>query len=227
MDENTEAIVRLCFARQLGLADDALELPGRVRVERPDLLMVLRLWQTVVVVGPTPMQSRAEALDEQELLDASTLLGLSGGGRLLGAAELSVADEFDRHPELQRIEVDADPDAAVLLERGCPPDDVTEVGLAEMDAVFVHRDPETGPVAGSGYSLWAGLVANVGVLSHPSARRRGLGRVLAGVAVNDALDAGLVPLWRARQGNLVSARLGIGLGFHSFGTQTTVRLDPG
>jgi hypothetical protein len=224
VDANTEAIVRLCFARQLGLADDALTDDGRVPVLRDDLLMVLRLWRTLVVIAPAGLQRTLADLDEASLADPSALLRLSGSGRLVGAAELSVVAELDHHPELERLEVDPDPGAATALERACPPDDVTEVGLAQMAAVFVHHSADGAPAAGSGYALWAGLVANLGVLVAPSCRRRGMARVLAGIAANDALDAGLVPLWRSRVGNVASGRLGAALGAYPVGSQVTVAL---
>nr|WP_231747836.1 GNAT family N-acetyltransferase [Auraticoccus cholistanensis] len=91
-----------------------------------------------------------------------------------------------------------------------------------MEQVFVHAAPDGTPLAGSGHSAWAGLVADIGVLTAPDARRGGLGRLLAGIAVNDALDSGLVPVWRARRGSAVSERLAQRLGFVPFGAQTTV-----
>ncbi|WP_157973820.1 GNAT family N-acetyltransferase [Desertihabitans aurantiacus] len=227
MDANTEAIVRLCFARQLGLADDALEADGRVTVVRDDQVMTLRLWRTSVLVGPAPLLPALTELDADALADPSALLSLCGTGRVAGAARLSVLDELDRHPDLDRLEVDPDPEAATALEQRCPPDDVTEVGLSRMDAVFVHRAPDGTPCSGAGYAVWAGLVANLGVLSALEARRRGLARVLAGIAVNDALDAGLVPAWRVRPGNAAAERLGDALGFIPVGDQVRVELTPG
>ncbi|WP_090592204.1 GNAT family N-acetyltransferase [Auraticoccus monumenti] len=227
MEGNTEAIIRLCFARQLGLADDALERPGRVPVVQAGTITVLRLWETTVVAAPEALHADLEELGEDALVDASALLRVCPTGRVLGSAQLSALDALDRHPQLERLEVEPGAEAARALERSCPPDDVTDVGLSAMEATFIHLGEDEEPRSGSGYSTWAGLTANLGVLTAPAHRRRGLGRVLAGIAANDALDAGLVPVWRAPVGHRATERLAAALGFEPFGVRTTLETSPG
>lgn len=227
VEGNTEAIIRLCFARQLGLEDDALELPGRVPVVQAGTISVVRLWGTTVVAAPEALHGELADLPDDALVDASALLRLCPTGRVLGSARLSALDALDRHPQLERLEVEPGPDAARALERGCPPDDVTDVALSAMEATFVHLGEDEEPRGGSGYTTWAGLTANLGVLTAPAYRRRGLGRVLAGIAANDALDAGLVPVWRAPVGHRATERLAAALGFEPIGVTTTLETSPG
>jgi predicted GNAT family acetyltransferase len=62
------------------------------------------------------------------------------------------------------------------------------------------------------------------VLTPPEQRRAGLGTTAAALALNDALDAGLVPQWRTRVDNVASRRMARRLGFVEVGAQTTVTL---
>lgn len=235
VEPNTAAIVRLGWSRLLELPDDSLD-PARnpvrtVRVESEREAMVIRLWDTYVVVGPGWLQERSTHLDPASLLDQSALLHCCDGhpARLVGQAVLAYTDHYARpkRPGLGRLEdvaVDDRPAAAAALERACPPDDVAEVGLAEMGRVFVTLDDREQPTAGAGYVEWQGILGHLGVLTPPEQRRAGHGTVAGALALNDALDVGLVPQWRARTENVASRRLARRLGFTEVGAQTTVVL---
>ena len=110
------------------------------------------------------------------------------------------------------------------LECECPPDDVTEVGLARMTQRFVLLDDRDAPTAGAGYDEWQGILGHLGVLTPPALRQEGHGTLVAALATNDALDAGLVAQWRSRPSNLPSVAMGRRLGFETVGSQTTVAL---
>lgn len=232
---NTAAIVRLGWSRALGLPDDSLD-PARnpvrtVRVDSDREAMVIRLWDTFVVVGPGWLQERSADLDPASMLDQSALLRCCDGhpARLVGQATLAYTDRYARpnQPGVSRLEdvpVDDQPAAAAAVERACPPDDVAEVGLAEMSRVFVTLDDREQPMAGAGYDEWQGILGHLGVLTPPEQRRAGHGTVAAALALNDALDVGLVPQWRRRTENVASRRLARRLGFAEVGAQTTVLL---
>jgi hypothetical protein len=232
VETNTAAIVRLGWSRLLGLPDDSLD-PARnpVRVVRATSereAMVVRLWQSFVVVGPDWFQDRVADLDPAELLDQSALLRCCDGhrSRVVGAAVLAYTDRYAALPGLRDVPVADDPASAVALEKACPPDDVSEVGLAEMGQVFVTLDDRERPTAGAGYDEWQHILGHLGVLTAPEHRRSGRGTVAAALALNDALDVGLVPQWRARVDNVGSRRLARRLGFAEVGAQTTVALAP-
>jgi hypothetical protein len=119
------------------------------------------------------------------------------GGRLLGHATLAFRDEYLALDERVAVSVTDDPAAVLDLEKACPPDDVAEVGLADMSRALVTLDELDQPTAGAGYAEWEQIIAHLGVLTPPAFRRRGFGQVAAALATNDALDLGLVPQWRA------------------------------
>lgn len=81
------------------------------------------------------------------------------------------------------------------------------------------------PLAGAGYVVWADQLAHMGVLTSPRARGRGYGVLAAAVGTNAALDAGLIPQWRARWDNEASKRMAQVLGYELVGSQTTVYID--
>lgn len=235
MEANTQAIVRLAWSRLLGLPDDTLDPAANpvrtVRSVDDGQAMVVRLWDTWVVLGPAWFHERTADVDPAALVDAPTLLRSCDGhrARLVGHAVLGFTDRYAEpavpsRVALADVPVDDAPAAAATLERSCPPDDVAEVGLAEMSRVFVTHDDRDQPTAGAGYDEWQGLLGHLGVLTPPELRRTGWGTVAAAVALNDALDVGLVAQWRARTENAASRRLARRLGFVEAGEQSTVAL---
>lgn len=153
------------------------------------------------------------------------------GGRLpvaeaLGPATLAYCDVAGFRPVASRaVElVPADgSDVEALLAR-VPAEDADESGLAEITSpAFVLR---AGPdvAAAAGYRRWTGGTAHVSVLTVELERGRGLARVVATAAVAHALEAGLLPQWRARP--QASRRVARALGFRELGSQLSVRLVP-
>ena len=236
MEDGTRAIVELAWARELGLLDDAFSFaePGeRLTRTNPALAMYVSLWDHRVLVGPTWLLERAAEADDLTLSSGAGLLRLAGEGpegptaaRLLGEAVLAFTDAYADHEGLDAAIV-ADEEALLGdLQRECPPDDVTEVGLAGMAHRFVLLDDREAPVAGAGYDEQQGILAHLGVLTPPALRHGGYGTLVGALALNDALDAGLVGQWRCRETNLASLALGRRLGFEAVGRQTTVLLQP-
>ncbi|MEV6929325.1 GNAT family N-acetyltransferase [Dactylosporangium sp. NPDC051485] len=112
---------------------------------------------------------------------------------------------------------------AALLAR-VPAEDAGESGLAEITSpAFVVR-AGTDVIAAAGYRGWPGHTAHISVLTAPAARGRGLGRVVATAAVTHALNAGLLPQWRARPE--ASRRVARALGFYELGSQLSINLTP-
>ncbi|MFF5225796.1 GNAT family N-acetyltransferase [Dactylosporangium sp. NPDC000521] len=115
----------------------------------------------------------------------------------------------------------ADDGVRGLLAR-VPAADAGEAGLDEITslAFVVRAGPDV--VAAAGYRVWEGAVAHVSVLTAPAERGRGLARLAAGAAVAAALEAGLLPQWRARPE--ASRRVARALGFVELGSQLSIRL---
>ena len=229
VETNTGAIVRLGWARALGLSDDALDAgEGRpvVRVPARDRVMVLRLWDRHVLVGPDWFQQRTQGVHPRQLEDGPVLLRCceGHGARLVGQTVLAFTDRYVELDGLEDVPVADEPAAVAALERACPPDDVTEVGLAGLGRVFVTLDDRDQPTAGAGYAERQGILGHLAVLTPPEQRRAGHGTVAAALALNDALDAGLVPQWGARADNVAARRMSRRLGLVEVGVQTTVAL---
>lgn len=229
LEAGSEAIVRLAWSRVLGLPDDALS-GGAPRVEHvPDAsrsLMTVRLGPTTVVVGPEWFVEAAREHDPDDLARSATLLALAeprGGADPLEEGVLAFTDE---HVDVPGLDEAAFGDEAALVARlreSCPPADVEESALLELDPAFVLVEDDV-PVAAAGYTEWAGLLAHVGVLVAPCHRRRGCGTLVAAAATDDALASGLVAQWCVRHDDEGSLRLARHLGYTELGTQTTVFL---
>lgn len=231
METNTESIIRLAWARTLGLADDALLEPAGERLTRLDesMIMFVALWQHRILIAPHWLQEVAVSIGNAELASGTALLTLSSehGGRLLGEAVLGFTDAYVTHQGLAEAVVTNEVHAVADLERSCPPDDVAEVGLSLMSELFVILDERERATAAAGYGESQGILANLGILVPPALRRAGRGTLAAAIATNDALDAGLVPQWRARRGHRGSQALARRLGYREVGAQTTVLLGAG
>ncbi|PWI08985.1 hypothetical protein DIZ27_20095 [Streptomyces sp. NWU339] len=101
-------------------------------------------------------------------------------------------------------------------------EEATESGLGDISspAFCLRRDDEV--VAAAGYRSWPRSVAHLSVLVAPHCRGRHLARAVASAAVAHALDARLLPQWRARP--YPSQRVAVALGFQELGAQLSIRL---
>lgn len=233
MDPNSAAIIRLAWTQAFGLDSQSLEgeEPGRVVQVRADgeVLSVVRLGDQTLVVGPEWAVRATDAVPDAELCRVSTLLQITvdHGGRALGEAALAYTDDYVSGPDLETAVVTDEEEAVRDLERGCPPDDVTEVGLTDLTAQFVLLGPDDAPLAGAGFDVWSGIIAQMGVLTARAARRAGHGRLIAALATNAALDEGLIPQWRIPTGHGPAVALAKGLGYQVLGREAVVLLgDP-
>ncbi|MDN5724328.1 MAG: GNAT family N-acetyltransferase [Propionibacteriales bacterium] len=233
LDANTEAIIAMCWARMHELPDDAFlphrDGPETARIEDPndgESLSHVRLFGQGVLSGPAWALDAARPYDDDALTPHRLLTLAAGHGpRLLGEAALAYTDRYIEHPDLAGARVTDDPAAVTDLMARCPADDIGESGVEEMTDRWVLLDAADLPVALAGYQMWGDIIAHLGVLTALDDRRRGHGGLVAAAAVNEALDAGLVPQWRARLDNRSSLALASVLGFERIGTQTTILLS--
>ncbi|WP_114905746.1 GNAT family N-acetyltransferase [Ornithinimicrobium murale] len=251
MRPETEQTIRQAWADLLDV--ERLDGGDRVLHHNPaaETVSFVRILGQGVLSGPSWALERASHLRDDELALLPVLMRLASdhGARPLGAAELSYTDLRVEHADLPTTQ---DEDAVATLEEACSPADVDEVGLGGMPhrwvildrsrsagtgsgagsepEVSANEDGDTAeappvPLAGSGYVVWADKLAHMGVLTSPQARGRGYGVLAAAVGTNAALDAGLIPQWRARWGNEASTRLAQVLGYEPVGSQTTVYIE--
>ncbi|NKX53528.1 GNAT family N-acetyltransferase [Arthrobacter mobilis] len=228
LDSGTADIILLAWARLLGFGDAALAAPeGRLSRIDDDaaVLTFVRLFGRSALVGPAWAVEGAAAYSDAELAEYHTLLQLSRdyGGHGLGKAYLSFADDLPLAQPAGENTVSTLAEDAARLEALCPPDDINEVGLSNMDKTFVLLHGAE-PVAGAGYEEWEAILGHLAALTAPAYRRRGMGSLMAAVAGHEALGAGLIPQWRAHENNAASRATARSLGFVEAGTQTSVYL---
>lgn len=235
LDPGSAAIIQLAWARHLGLDDGAFAaaLISGERVVRADdaakTVEFVRLFGSSALVGPQWVVDAAAGIPDDEMAQHVTLLTLtrSHGGHGLGAAALFFADDLPLRQPSEELTVSHGNPEAIGLEGLCPPDDVNEVGLSDLENRYtiVHEvDGRRVPVACGAYTEWEGLLAHLGVLVDPEWRRRGLGSLAASIAAHEALAAGLTVQWRAEVSNTGAVALARKLGLAAGGIQTSVHL---
>ena len=235
LDPSSAAIIQLAWARRLGLDDGAFAsaLETGERITRADdsarTVEFVRLFGSSALVGPQWALDAAAGIPDEEMAQHVTLLTITRqhGGHGLGSAALFFADDLPLQQPSEDLTVSHGNPEAIELEGLCPPDDVNEVGLSDLENRYTIMHEEDGrrvPVACGAYSEWEGILAHMGVLVAPRWRRRGLGSLAASIAAHEALASGLTLQWRSRrqqQGSLAMAR---SLGFATGGIQTSVLL---
>ncbi|MGX9900168.1 GNAT family N-acetyltransferase [Arthrobacter sp. SA17] len=232
-------IIQLAWARHLGLDDDAFTAARSAgtgpsaRITRADeaqrCVQFVRLFGTSALVGPEWALDAAVGIPDEDLAQHVTLLTItrSHGGHGLGAAALFFADDLPLLQAPEELTISHGDHEAIQLEGLCPPDDVNEVGLSDLESRFTIMrgdDANRVPVACGAYAEWEGILAHMGVLVDPVWRRQGLGSLAASVAAHEALASGLTLQWRAEVSNKGSLAIARSLGFAAGGIQTSVLL---
>jgi GNAT superfamily N-acetyltransferase len=249
LDPGSIDIIQLAWARHLGLDDGAFAAARKIdadsaasgadplaaapRITRADesrkSVDFVRLFGTSALVGPQWALDAAEGIADEELAQHVTLLTITRqqGGHGQGAAALFFADDLPLRQPAEELTVSHGNPEAIELEGLCPPDDVNEVGLSDLEHRYTILRDEDGrkvPVACGAYSEWEGLLAHMGVLVDPDWRRRGLGSLVASIAAHEALAAGLTLQWRSDVSNKGALAIARSLGFVTGGIHTRVLL---
>lgn len=233
LEPGSADIIQLAWARHLGFDDADFAASAGTRLTRADesrrTVDFVRLFGNSALVGPQWVLDAAADLPDEELAQHVTLLTLtrSHGGHGLGAAALFFADDLPLAQPSEELTVSHALPEAIELEAACPPDDVNEVGLSDLEHRFTILHTEEGrrtPVACGAYTEWEGILAHMGVLVAPDWRRMGLGSLAASIAAHEALTSGLTLQWRSDVSNKGSLAIARSLGFSAGGIQTSVLL---
>lgn len=233
VDSHHLDIIRLAWSRELGLPDDALAThpdadDRTVRVDDDtDTVRFLRLGETSALVGPRWAIERADGHTAEELTESATLLALTQdrSGRCAGPVVLAYGTDYQDPVTGPPPLVSHERDHVRQVEAACPPDDVAEARVAERERWFTILDDAQQPAGCAGYTEFQGFLADVGVLTAPEFRRRGLGATVAGIATDDALDAGLIAQCRSPRDNPASRALAARAGYRELGTYTEVTIS--
>lgn len=79
-------------------------------------------------------------------------------------------------------------------------------------------------VAASGYLNMGGLLAYIGVITHPGHRGKGYARMVASASMSHALDNHLLPMWRTLDAHASAVKLAGTLGFEKYAATLDVQL---
>lgn len=147
------------------------------------------------------------------------------GPALIAYADAGTLRPPPAHAEVRRLE-EADRPALDALRAALTPVE-WEHGGSGLDAGPVFGVFADGALAAvSGWEPCGTRIAHLAVATHPAHRGRGLGAAAVAHAAAAALEAGLVPQYRALASNTPSLRIAARLGFVAWARSLAVRLRP-
>ena len=79
-------------------------------------------------------------------------------------------------------------------------------------------------MAASGYVNLAGMLAYIGVITHPAHRGKGYARMVASASMASALEHNLFPMWRTLDVHEAAVKLAEALGFEKYASTLDVQL---
>ncbi|MGI8807955.1 MAG: GNAT family N-acetyltransferase [Acidimicrobiales bacterium] len=229
------------WAESLGCATGLLRTPGAHLVPGGagfagyDAVYMVRLDLTTLVYCPEPLRPVAQAvLDDtpaDEVFTARTCERIAQGraGSVHGPAWHGFVD--DEHlraasrPEGGRLHLDDD--RLAHLRRACGDDEWTEGGFVFDHGLLYGVEMDGQLVAAGNMTPFRGRLADVGLITRPSHRGRGVAGRLASRMIADALPEAGVVRYRSRTANAASLAVARALGFVGRGENIVARLGPG
>jgi RimJ/RimL family protein N-acetyltransferase len=194
----------------------------------PDWVGIVTLDTSVVAAAPTEsvaaqLRSMLTDLSPADRTSPDRLRTLLPVAEVMGPATLAYCGDADFRPAARPAEPVPfeDPELGTLIAAASA-EDLGESALSDITSTaYVVRDHGR-VVAAAGYRRWVDEIAHLSVFALPEVRGRGFAKAAAGAAVADALDAGLLPQWRARPE--ASRMVAVALGFREVGAQISLRL---
>ena len=184
----------------------------------------------VSVPESTPEVERAKlrAGKPSEVFDAKFLarVFVIDPDKVTGPAWVGFTDRGGFHPLKSdaRLLTSADEAAMRELAEGCG-----ETAW-KQSKIAVDRQTNFGLFAGgklvaaSGYLNLGGLLAYIGVITHPAHRGKGYARMVASASMSHALEFKLLPMWRTLDAHESAVKLAGALGFEKYAATLDVQL---
>jgi GNAT superfamily N-acetyltransferase len=144
---------------------------------------------------------------------------------VLGPAVLMYAERLRTPPTAEVTLGSMNEAARAELMGACDPAEIDESGIGSrsLDGLVAgYLDGRA--VAAAGCAIWPGGLGHIGVLTAPRFRGRGIGTAVAHAAAAEAINAGLIPQWRAACENVASICTGLRVGFVEVGRQVSVKV---
>ncbi|WP_424805894.1 GNAT family acetyltransferase [Rhodococcus sp. 27YEA15] len=227
MDDHHIDIIRLAWARELGLDDLALQ-PAQITRAVADVIEVIDIAGARAVVGPQWFLERTAHLDAKDLQLPATVLEHTHdhGGRIISHVDLAFLSDYTDTTPAERLLISHERDDAMSLATLCPPDDRAEADIEHRDRWFTALTDDRQPISSAGYTEFRGLLADLRTLTAPAERHRGIGGQVTLLAAEDALDAGLVPQLRVNRGTAAAATLARHENVDTLGIRLRVHVAP-
>ena len=237
MDQQIVERIRQGWRAELA-APGAFRGPGRHVQLRPENDPAPAPWVGVVALGDStcvslPPSAPARLLDLQRRDPDADLTDPAAVARVIGPVEAFLGPAVLAFLDPTAVDIGDDPrvtsvpaghESVQHLAAACGPQDAQESGILAVDSSLAVWPVAGRVVAASGYQVWHGQLGHLSVLVDPAFRGRGLGTAVAGRAVGQVVDAGLVPQWRARTTLVASRQIARTLGFVELGRQATYKL---
>jgi GNAT superfamily N-acetyltransferase len=237
MDQQIVERIRQGWRAELA-APGAFRGPGRHVQLRPEHDPAPAPWVGVVALGDStcvslPPSAPARLLDLQRRDPDADLTDPAAVARVIGPVEAFLGPAVLAFLDPTAVDIGDDPrvtsvpaghESVQHLAAACGPQDAQESGILAVDSSLAVWPVAGRVVAASGYQVWHGQLGHLSVLVDPAFRGRGLGTAVAGRAVGQVVDAGLVPQWRARTTLVASRQIARTLGFVELGRQATYKL---
>jgi GNAT superfamily N-acetyltransferase len=227
------------WARLLGCPPDPLSASRVTVMAHAGLgdyrgVYLLRRGEAVVLSVPAPFADLfreavrgARAADVAEASFLARVLD-AAAGQVTGPTYLGYADGSSFAPAgsgRARILGPGDREALVQLREAISREE-WEQGNLDPDRSPTFGIFELGSlVAASSYEALLGVVAHLGVVTHPRHRGAGLGRGVASAAAEHALERDLVLQWQTPEANRAAVRVGEALGFERYASSLTLAID--
>jgi len=164
----------------------------------------------------------AQAFDKQFLAKVFVI----NSDNITGPAWVGVADgsSFKATKTQARLLTAADEAAMRELAEGC--------GETAWKQSKIAVDRQTnfglfvGPklVAASGYLNMGGLLAYIGVITHPDHRGKGYAKSVVAASMTHALEKNLFPMWRTLEAHETAVQLAGAMGFQKYASTLDVQL---
>lgn len=165
------------------------------------------------------------AEDDRVALDLDALIARGGAEHPIASAGAGLtlyldpgdfrSAEAPEGIEARRLDGKADWPLIQSLLDDCSEEEVEDAEIFEddPDAVVIGAMAGERLVGYAGFRYWEEEFADVGILTNPEFRRRGLGRFLVSELSAWCLDNGVVPMYRVDPENHGSRRIAEGLGY--------------
>ncbi|MFZ4893103.1 GNAT family N-acetyltransferase [Plantibacter sp. Mn2098] len=194
----------------------------------PGWIGVVEIDGSALAIVPDDDTAKRLAIDEESPRTVGTIEFLRSRiaiAEVLGPATLDylLPGRFRPAEDVDVVVSKANDPAIEALLSKVEDDEASESGIFGITSPLFSIRERGRVLAVAGYRSWPLGVAHMTALTAPDARGTGLATALASTAVEHALDAGLLPQWRAGDNNPGSRAIARKLGFSAVGRQLSAR----